>query len=326
MISRLSLALQGGHVDLPDVGDVMVFGPGGAFDFGGLELSRIWAVQGFYPDYQALAQRGIATEVAEVKGSAVAAVVCVSKAKAETLDLIARACAVVPIGAPIVVDGAKVEGIESILKLCRAMADVTPAFSKAHGKTFSFANPGQAPEGWAAVPRAVEGFTTLAGVFSADGIDPGSRALIDVLPPLKGQVCDLGAGWGYLAGAALAKCPGIAAMDLVEADWTALSCARAAITDPRAAFHWGDARSWEGRYDAVLSNPPFHISRDSMPALGQAFIAQAARITAPRGQFVMVANRHLPYETTLRAAFAEIVVLAETGGYKVISARRPIKG
>jgi 16S rRNA (guanine1207-N2)-methyltransferase len=38
---------------------------------------------------------------------------------------------------------------------------------------------------------------------------------------------------------------------------------------------------------------------------------------------MMVANRHLPYEAALDAAFAEVVVREEARGYKVIEAARP---
>jgi 16S rRNA (guanine1207-N2)-methyltransferase len=39
---------------------------------------------------------------------------------------------------------------------------------------------------------------TDAGVFSADGLDPGSRLLIESLPPLGGRIADLGCGWGAM--------------------------------------------------------------------------------------------------------------------------------
>jgi 16S rRNA (guanine1207-N2)-methyltransferase len=36
-----------------------------------------------------------------------------------------------------------------------------------------------------------------------------------------------------------------------------------------------------------------------------------------------VANRHLPYESLLRARFGEVRALAERDGYKLISAQGP---
>jgi 16S rRNA (guanine1207-N2)-methyltransferase len=56
-------------------------------------------------------------------------------------------------------------------------------------------------------------------------------------------------------------------------------------------------------YDAILSNPPFHTGRRADPGLGRAFISAAARMLKPSGKFIMVANRHLPYEDALKDAF-----------------------
>ena len=43
-------------------------------------------------------------------------------------------------------------------------------------------------------------FITDAGVFSRDGLDAGTRVLLEALPPLSGRVLDLGCGWGALGG------------------------------------------------------------------------------------------------------------------------------
>ncbi|WP_308915784.1 class I SAM-dependent methyltransferase [Jannaschia sp. LMIT008] len=270
----------------------------------------------------ALTRSGIET-VRRIGPGFDAALVVVDRSKARTLDRIARAVAAVPRGAPVVVDGDKGDGVESILKACRKAFPVSDAFSKAHGKTFAIHAEGPAPADWQAAPRQVDGFRTVPGVFSADGIDPGSAMLADALPPLAGRVCDLGAGWGYLAARILGASADVAALDLVESDHEALDCARVNVTDPRAAFHWADARDWDGGpYDAVVSNPPFHPARRADPELGRAFIRAAARGLAPKGTFWMVANRHLPYEAALADAFAQIDTVAQTGGYKVVAARR----
>lgn len=321
MADRLQLALEAGAVALSEDARVVMLRAGGdAWVPEGAVVE-----QGFRPDFEALERRGIRV-VPVVEGVFDVAVVCIVKAKAETRALIAQAMGLVPVGAPIIVDGAKGEGIDSILKLCRGIADVSAPFSKAHGKCFSFANPGVVPEGWAAAETVLpEGFVTRPGVFSADGIDPGSALLMGALPPLKGAVCDLGAGWGYLSAALLARGDAVSAVDLVEAEFAAVEAAKRNVTDARAVFHWADARGWAGRYDAVISNPPFHVGRVTTPELGQAFIQGAAQMLKPNGRFYMVANRHLPYEGVLAAAFGETVVLAETGAYKVISAARPTR-
>ena len=47
------------------------------------------------------------------------------------------------------------------------------------------------------------------------------------------RIVDLGAGWGFLARAILAR-DGVRQLDLVEAEAAALDCARRNVTDPRA--------------------------------------------------------------------------------------------
>lgn len=334
MQARLSVALASGAVslgDLPATGRVLLLHPPSDLDLSGLP-NGIVAVHGFRPEVDALEARGLDV-VPQIEGRFEgrfeAAIVFASRARAVTLDLIARACASVPPGAPVLVDGAKGDGIDGTYRACRAAFDTSAAFSKAHGKVFALAA-APAPEGWLVEPREADGFITRAGVFSADGIDPGSALLASHLHDLEGSVCDLGAGWGFLALAILAS-PGVTRCDLVEAEADALACARLNVTDPRAAFHWADATIWPvpdaaGPYDLVVSNPPFHTSRRADPEVGRAFVRAAARLLGPRGRFRMVANRHLPYEATLGAAFSEVVVLEDRGGYKVIEARRPRRG
>src|SRR3546814_4660262 len=63
------------------------------------------------------------------------------------------------------------------------------------------------------------GFRSRPGVFAWNRIDPASLLLAEHLPAdLRGHVADLGAGWGYLAGQVLARCQGVTALDLYEAD------------------------------------------------------------------------------------------------------------
>jgi 16S rRNA (guanine1207-N2)-methyltransferase len=75
--------------------------------------------------------------------------------------------------------------------------------------------------------------------------------------------------------------------------------------------------------DAVVMNPPFHTSRDADPAIGQAFIRAAHGMLAQNGKLWVVANRHLPYESTLGEFFAEVSEIAGDRSFKVLEAVRP---
>ena len=169
------------------------------------------------------------------------------------------------------------------------------------------------------------GFWTAPGVFSADAVDPASELLAQALPDKLGkQVGDLGAGWGYLSAHVLTRAT-VEAVHLVEADHMALECARRNVTDPRAVFHWADATTWSApvRLDGIVMNPPFHTGRAADPALGQAFVQAAAARLGPQGALWMVANRHLPYEQTLQAAFAHVVEIGGDSRFKLFHATRP---
>jgi 16S rRNA (guanine1207-N2)-methyltransferase len=72
-------------------------------------------------------------------------------------------------------------------------------------------------------------------------------------------------------------------------------------------------------------NPPFHAGRATDPSLGRAFIQSAARILAPNGKLWMVANRHLPYETTLSECFRNVDMIGGNGAFKVFHANRPLR-
>lgn len=226
----------------------------------------------------------------------------------------------------IILDGQKTDGIDSLWRECRKRADVQGSVTKAHGRLFWMdAKPG-AFEDWHYAPPDVHGFALAPGVFSADGIDPGSYALAEVLPErIEGRVIDLGAGWGYLS--AVAEARGATSIDMVEANAMALACAAANTSHARA--HWGDATCWRPDHAAehVLMNPPFHAGgRKGVPELGRAFIANAARCLSPSGTLWMVANRHLPYEDTLARHFARVSELQGPPGtqaFKLFQATRP---
>jgi 16S rRNA (guanine1207-N2)-methyltransferase len=250
-------------------------------------------------------------------------VVFVTRAKELSRDLVARACAVTE--GPVLVDGAKTDGIDSLVKPLVKQFGAAAPIAKAHGK-ISWVPGGTDLSGWRAPDvREVDGFTVAPGVFSADGIDPASRLLVQSLPERPGKrIADLGAGWGYLS-ASLLKHEGPEVLYLVEADHRALDSARANVTDPRARFDWADARTWQAPepLDAVVMNPPFHTGRAAEPALGQAFIDTAARALHGSGQLWMVANRHLPYENTLSERFARVEEIAGDNRFKVLHAQRP---
>ncbi|WP_366914890.1 methyltransferase [uncultured Lentibacter sp.] len=325
MDTRLSLALEAGHVSLPEAGEIVVLGAAGQ-SLAGLPRERLLVVCDDVVAARSYEAQGYAVRT-ELPDAAAGAVVMVPRGRLEGRVLFAHAARLT--GGAIVVDGVKTDGIDSHYKELRKRGACSAAYSKAHGKIFSCTVAPDALADWrdaGAGGENLEGFFTVPGVFSADKADEGSRLLRAVLPEKLGkEVADLGAGWGYLAQSILER-EAVETLHLVEASHAALGCAKRNIGDERAQFHWADATCWQPRasLDSVVMNPPFHTGRKGVPALGQAFIVAAAAALKGVGHLYMVANRHLPYEEVLRANFAFVEEL-EGGNsrFKLFHAAKP---
>ena len=325
MSPRLTLALDRGLAAVPAEGRIAAWGPRAEDDLSALPRDRVRVIQGFHPDHDAWAARGYDAAPDPGSGRFALSVVFLPRSKPAARARIAGAAALTD--GPVLVDGAKSDGIDGVLRDLRSRAEVGEVLSKAHGKIFAVSGADLAD--WADPgPQAVaDGFVTRAGVFSEDGPDPGSAALAMALPRHLGpRVADLGAGWGYLSRAILER-DGVTELHVVEADHAALDCARRNVEDPRARFHWADARTFapDTQVDTVVTNPPFHTGRAADPGLGRAFIAAAARMLVPKGGLWLVANRHLPYEHALREAFRSVTETGGDAGFKILHATHPVR-
>ncbi len=318
--SRLSTALDDGILTLPE-GIISVMRPPVTYDVSALPREAVEIVHGFYPDYVVWQYAGY--NMAQAVADAKTAIVVLPRAKALARAMIADACDNAEL---IIVDGQKTDGVDSVFKDCRKRLGNLPSITKAHGRIFWFATT-DAFDDWTAPPptRGLHGFYTTAGVFSDGAIDAGSALLAEALPAkLPARMADLGAGWGYLAEAVLGR-DGVQSLDLIEAEALSVACAKLNITDPRARFHWADAIQFaaDAAFDGIVMNPPFHTTRAADPELGRSFIQAAARLLAPHGKLWMVANRHLPYETTMTESFRNVDIIGGNGAFKIFHATRP---
>ncbi|MFQ5438907.1 MAG: class I SAM-dependent methyltransferase [Paracoccaceae bacterium] len=331
--SRLTFAQKSGALALPEDGAIALTGALLRYPLDGLATDRVRPVTRFRPAFERLEKAGFRVGC-RFDGTPSAAIVAISRSRAHTLGLISEAFKMTEPGGLVVVDGAKTDGIESILKAARAHLGVTGVSAKFHGKLFWARRPNTLPDAladWSAAAQAKRneaGYFTAPGMFSHAGIDAGSALLADAFDQrLSGEVADLGAGWGWLADQALRR-GDVARIDLFEADGAALAAARRNVVDPRAAFHWADVATLAQtpRYDAIISNPPFHVGHAAQPEIGLAFIRKAAALLRPKGRLWLVANRQLPYEATLDACFTQWSVVSQTSHFKVIRAERPNAG
>ena len=244
--------------------------------------------------------------------------------------MIARAWCLVKQGGDMLIEGAKTDGVDSMIRALKALGLRPNIEPKSHGKILWFARDERvvgAISAWLKHDKPYQnsaGYFVRAGVFSPNQVDKGTEFLLENLPSLKGKVADFGGGYGVITKAILERNPTIESVDTYEVSAMACECAQQNISDPRAHIHWLSVeKAADAYFDAIISNPPFHKGRDGDPAIGKAFIDRAAKSLRAKGDFIMVANRHLPYEHHIRSRFANVDTIAENNAFKIFKATRP---
>ncbi|MGB4859698.1 MAG: class I SAM-dependent methyltransferase [Dokdonella sp.] len=341
-LDALFSAFDLGELSFPDDGDVLFLRarPGAWMHRDGV---RDWTcVQTFKPHADALL-RHVATVEQEIPGERRFALVLVlpPRQRDESRALLAKALDCVRDGGAVVVSIANNEGARSGQDDMERLVGPVTVMSKHKCRVFWTTRKWQIHRELQAQWEALDviqpnddGWWSRPGLFAWNRVDPASALLASNLPEtLRGKVADLGAGFGYLSAQALQRNAAITHLDLYEAEARALEPARENLRriadahdrhDVSINVIWHDvSQGLPNRYDAIISNPPFHQGRADLPGLGQRFIKVAADALEDDGELWIVANRHLPYETTLNARFACVESIAQESGYKVLRATEP---
>ncbi|MDX5595209.1 class I SAM-dependent methyltransferase [Pseudovibrio sp. SPO723] len=335
-LETLLLPFENDSLDVPEGGKVLFlrarFSPKLKEVFG----SALVCQQSFAPDADILSRAGLELVEAPVEAAEIT-LVLPPRQKQEARALLAHAVNTTRDGGFVVACVSNTEGAKSCEADLNKLAGLDGKLSKHKCRVFWAAVSRDTLDGgllneWLQLdmPREIEDgrFTSRPGIFSWDHIDPASKLLVSKLPEgLKGRVADLGAGYGYLSTEILQRCSSLAALDLYEAEKRALDLAAGNIgrLEPKipVEFHWADVtRGLKHSYDFVVMNPPFHTGKADRTDLGQAFIVAASKGLKPGGSLYMVANRHLPYESTLDRYFESFEIIADEQGYKVIQAKK----
>ncbi len=165
-------------------------------------------------------------------------------------------------------------------------------------------------------------FTTDAGVFSAQRVDPGTRVLLNEVPQptaLQHRLLDLGCGYGPIAITCALRSPQteVLAIDINERarqlcaeNGIANSCVNLEVSDP------GEVDP-ELRFDAIWSNPPIRIGKSALHALVSTWLD---RLT-PQGRAWFVVQKHLGADslaTWLTANGWNTTRLASRQAYRIL--------
>jgi len=267
------------------------------------------------------------------------AVVHLQKGRAATVADIVAAWRLLPPGGRLLVCGDNDLGIATFLK--RIGEDLGQpgelVANRAHGRIAGYLRGDRPPPPMPPnvdvplLPASARGepgadvmLAVAPGVFSADGLDGGTAALLGCLSqcPPPGRVLDLGCGAGHLAVAALVRWPRCTAL-LADGDHRAVVCATANLARlglaDRAQVVWWDARepAPARAIDLALVNPPFHSGPAVDLAPAKAMFRALGEALAPGGRALVVANRTLPYERDL-TNLGRVHVARQDSGFKVI--------
>lgn len=140
---------------------------------------------------------------------------------------------------------------------------------------------------------------SLPGVFSASGVDEGTKLLLETMEPVSGKGLDFGCGCGVIS-ASVAK-----AFDceLIALDVDALAVASSnktfAMNDINAkaiaSNGLSELLSAGKQFNFIVTNPPFHTGLKTDYGITELLLKNANKITKSKFSIWMVANAFLPY-------------------------------
>lgn len=165
---------------------------------------------------------------------------------------------------------------------------------------------------------------SLPGVFSAAELDTGTELLLSTIDnKIKGKVLDLGCGAGVIGSMIKKRAPN-AQITMADIHAMALESARKTLSENQlqGEVYASDVFSdVQGKFDLIISNPPFHDGIDTAYRAVTELITQAKWHLNQYGELRIVANAFLPYPELLRQHFNDYQVLAQTGKFKVYSVK-----
>ncbi|MDD7805110.1 MAG: class I SAM-dependent methyltransferase [Endozoicomonas sp. (ex Botrylloides leachii)] len=166
--------------------------------------------------------------------------------------------------------------------------------------------------------------SSLPGVFSHGHLDQGTAILLASLHGCKASnVLDFGCGAGVIS-AALALQQSDANFTLVDCDALALASTHKTLKNLKVGNYRTIASDGlsdvSGRFDLIVSNPPFHQGVKTDYQVTEQFIRQSPNYLIKGGQLRIVANSFLRYESVIEKAFGNCCIVDSRNGYTVYEA------
>ncbi len=159
------------------------------------------------------------------------------------------------------------------------------------------------------------------GVFGHQGLDDGTALLLDNLPSLQGSVLDFGCGAGVIGAYGQMVNPQTQ-WTVVDVDWWALESAQATFSSNNLNAPTQRAISGiqdlDTTFDWIVTNPPFHRGKQTSYQATHDLLEQARDKLTASGSIILVANKHLDYQSKLAAQFSKVVDIAHNNKFRVL--------
>ncbi|MEC8208371.1 MAG: methyltransferase, partial [Pseudomonadota bacterium] len=169
-------------------------------------------------------------------------------------------------------------------------------------------------------------FTAISvpGVFNHGALDVGTAVLLNNAPSIsKGKVLDFACGAGIIATYLGKKQP---ELEFVCSDVSALATYATeqtlALNNLKGQAVLSDGLSdINGKFDLIISNPPFHTGIATDYTIAEAFLSSAKQHLSKQGKLTIVANSFLKYPPILEAQFGQYSTDFKNTKFAVYSAK-----
>ena len=156
---------------------------------------------------------------------------------------------------------------------------------------------------------------TQQGLFSCKSLDAGTEFLLEQVR-VSGDVLDFACGYGPI-GVYFAQLPEVDSVTMSDSCLPAVACARENVR--RNGVRATVVASYllegvHGSFDAIVSNPPTHTSREEVQELLRGF----RRVLRAGGEAFLVVNQAVDYERDAQRLFGDVSVVGVRENYKLL--------
>ena len=161
---------------------------------------------------------------------------------------------------------------------------------------------------------------SLPGVFSQNALDTGSETLLKHLPEqLNGELLDFGCGAGVISCFIGKKFPQVQ-LSLLDVNALALASAEKSLALnglSARVFPSNSLSEVKGKYQHIVSNPPFHQGIKTHYAATESFLEKIKLHLDRKGTITIVANNFLSYRPIMERAIGTTRTIANEKGFAI---------